>query len=191
MPSFPTLPTPLANDTVELRLATERDIPEILIAHQDDPELYRRLRLERPPSGAELGTRTELASTERAGGLRLWLTIVIPDSDECKGQIDVHDADLPFGRADLDIWVVPQHRGRGLGTAALELAGRWLVGTHGIERLQLFIDPDNAPMLAAAAAAGFHREGLLRGYFSAGRRGRLDAEAWSLVRRDLAQTPRA
>ncbi len=188
MPSFPRLSEPLSGDGAQLRLAAERDIPEILIAHQDDPELFRRLRLQRPPSGAELGRRTELADTERALGARLWLTILVPGSDICHGQIDVHEAELHYGRADLDIWIAPQHRARGLGSAALALAGRWLVGEAGLARVQMFIEPDNAPMLAAAAKAGFAHEGVLRGYWRE-RGGRRDAEAWSLVTPDLGPAP--
>jgi RimJ/RimL family protein N-acetyltransferase len=175
---------------VQLRLAAERDIPEILIAHQDDPQLFGQLRMPRPPSGAELGRRTELADTERALGVRLWLTILTPGSDECRGQIDVHEAELHYGRTDLDIWVVPQHRRQGLGSAALALAGRWLIEEAGLARVQLFVKPGNAPMVAAATSAGYVREGVLRGYWNErGERG--DAEAWSLVTPDLETAPRS
>jgi len=68
MPAFPDLPDPMSTPTVGLRLAAERDIPEVLIAHQDDPELYRRLGLSRPPSGAELGRRAEGGAADRATG---------------------------------------------------------------------------------------------------------------------------
>ncbi len=190
MTSFPRFPAPLPGDGVQLRLAAERDIPEVLIAHQDDPELCAQLRMPRPPSGAELGRRTELADTERSLGARLWLTILAPGSDVCLGQIDVHDAELQYGRADLDVWVAPGQRDHGLGSAALALAGRWLVGEGGLARVQLFIGPDNRPMLAAAAKAGFVREGRLRGYWRE-RSGRRDAEAWSLVTPDLETAPRS
>ena len=62
MPSIPELDKPL-DRRASWRCATaaERDIPEILIAYQDDPELHMRLGLERPPSGAELGRQMEEA----------------------------------------------------------------------------------------------------------------------------------
>jgi RimJ/RimL family protein N-acetyltransferase len=190
MPSFPRLPAPLSGDGVRLRLAAERDIPEILIAHQDDPQLFVQLRMQRPPSGAELGRRSEQVETERALGARLWLTILAPGSDECRGQIDVHEAEHHYGRADLSVWVAPAYRHRGLGSAALALAGRWLIEEAELARVQLFIEPGNEPMLAAAAKAGFAREGVLRGYWSE-RGGRRDAEAWSMVTRDLETAPRS
>jgi len=190
MASFPPFPRSLPCEGVALRLAAERDIPEILIAHQDDPELFRALRMERPPSGAELGRRTETADTERTVGARLWLTILAPGSDECRGQLDVYEAELQYGRADLRIWIVPGQRRRGLGSAALAAGGRWLIEEARIERVQLLIEPANVAMLGTAARAGFKREGLLRGHWRE-RRGRADADVWSLVRRDLTPAPRS
>lgn len=155
MPSFPTLGEPLSDGVIELRLAKEWDIPDILIAHQDDPQLYRRLGMRRPPSGAELGRRSELEPTERAAGTGVRLTILDPGDDTCRGQLEVHDVRWAEGQAELDLWVAPQHRGRGLGTRALRLATDWLLGTCGLERVTLLAEPDNAPLLAAARAAGF------------------------------------
>ena len=122
--------------------------------------------------------------------MRLWLTVLAPGSDICLGQVDVHEAELHYGRADLDVWIAPAHRARGLGAAALALAGRWLIDQAGLARVQLFIEPGNGPMLAIAAKAGFVREGVLRGYWrESGGRG--DAEAWSLVTPDLETAPRS
>ncbi len=70
---------------LELRLAKEWDIPDILIAHQDDPQLYRRIGQERPPSGAELGRCSEAQAAERAAGIAVRLTVVLPGDDTCRG----------------------------------------------------------------------------------------------------------
>src|SRR6185312_4403594 len=128
MPTFPDPTDVLTTTTVALRLAAERDIPEVLIAHQDDPQLYRQLGLARPPSGAELGRRVEGGAGDRATGTALWLTIVRAGADECIGQLDVHDVDWDHSRAELGIWTAPAQRGRGVATDALRLAGRWLLG---------------------------------------------------------------
>ena len=58
---------PLGGRAVALRDYAERDIPEILIAHQDDPRLYVLAGEDRPPSGAELGRAAEREAAERAG----------------------------------------------------------------------------------------------------------------------------
>ena len=162
MPSIPRLEQPLRGEHVGLRLAAERDIPEILIAHQVDPELYARLGLQRPPSGAELGRQMELAEREREDGVRVRLTIVEPGSDECRGRISVHSIDWESGRAELGMWLAPRARGRGLAPAALRLVAQWLFGGCGLERVELLTEPDNEPMLRAARAAGFAEQGMKR-----------------------------
>jgi RimJ/RimL family protein N-acetyltransferase len=143
-----------------LRFAAERDIPEILIAHQDDPQLHARLGLRRPPSGAELGRQMERAEDDRASGTRVGLTILEPGSDDCRGRISVHNIDWDRGCAELGIWLALQVRGRGLGRAALRLAARWLFEDCGLERIELLTEPDNEPMLRAAHGAGFIDEGM-------------------------------
>lgn len=184
MHAFPTLAQPLRSERVLLRYEAERDIPEVLIAHQDDPQLYVRLGLLRPPSGAELGRRIEAGPDRRAAGDGVRFTIVEPGSDECAGQIDVHKVHWDDLRAEAGIWVAPGYRGRGLAPAALRLAGRWLFEVCGMERLELLTELDNAPMLAAAKSAGLTHEGVLRSYVNEHGH-RLDLNILSLLPSDL------
>jgi RimJ/RimL family protein N-acetyltransferase len=184
MPSLPFLDPPIADRRVALRDAAERDIPEILIAHQDDPELHARLGLERPPSGAELGRQIEEAPSERGSGTRARLTILEHHSDDFRGQILVHNVDWENGRAELAVWVVPQARGNGLARAALRLAARWLFDRCGLARLELLAEPDNHPLLRAATAAGFVHEGVLRRHVTRGN-GRQDMAILSLPANEL------
>jgi RimJ/RimL family protein N-acetyltransferase len=162
MPSIPRLEQPLLGEHVGLRPAAERDIPEILIAHQDDPQLFSRLGLQRPPSGAELGRQMELAERELESGVRCRLTILEPGSDACRGRLSVHSIDWESGLAELGMWLAPQARGRGLAPAALLLAARWLFDECELEQVQLLTEPDNEPMLRAARAAGFVEQGMRR-----------------------------
>ncbi len=184
MPSFPNLERPLEGDAVMLRFAAERDIPEILIAHQDDPELHTRLGSGRAPSGAELGRRTEAEPAERQAGIGVRLTILEPDSDICRGQLDVHRVDAEQHRAEIGIWVASGWRGRGLGSGALALAGRWLLQDCGMAAAELLTEPDNQPMIRAARAAGFRQEEVLRAFVHE-RANRLDLTVMSLGRSDL------
>lgn len=184
MPTFPLLTTPLTGERVALRPAAERDIPEILIAHQDDPLLHVRLGLRRPPSGAELGRRAEGSDAEREAGEAVWLTMVLPGSDDCVGQLHVHDIDLDNARGELGVWVAPGQRGRGIGTEALALGARWLLTECGLARVQLLTEEDNAAMRHSARAAGFVEEGLLRGYLRE-RGARIDCTMLSIVTADL------
>jgi RimJ/RimL family protein N-acetyltransferase len=185
MPSFPE-PNDLSTAAVALRLAAERDIPEVLIAHQDDPELHRRLGLVRPPSGAELGRRVEGSAGDRAAGTGVWLTIVAAGADECIGQIDVHAVDWDHSRAELGIWTAPAHRRHGVASGALRLAGSWLLTECGLARVQVVTEPDNVAMVEAARRAGFVEEGILRGYLHERGR-RIDVTMLALVNADLAE----
>ena len=184
MPSFPDLPEPLTDGAVALRLADERDIPEILIAYQDDPEMHLRLGEDRPPSGADLGRRSEHAEASRASGASVALTVLLQGSDVCRGQVFTSAVDWQNERAELAIWLAPQVRGQGVASRALRLASGWLLARCGLERVQLLSEPDNEPLLRAAAAACFVREGLLRGHIRV-RKQRIDCAVLSLLPADL------
>lgn len=184
MAPIPPLSTLLADRGVGLRFTAERDIPEMLIAHQDDEQLHVWLGQERPPSGAELGRDLEQAGRERAEGIRARLAIVEPPADDCRGEITIHAIDWHQCRASLCIWIAPKARCRGLARGALRLAGRWTFDAWGLERLAVLTDPENEAMVRAARAAGFVYEGVLRSYgHERGRR--LDLAVLSLLPSDL------
>ncbi len=164
MPAIPPPRVRLGDARVSLRLSAERDIPEILIAHQDDGELHRRLGLWRAPSGAELGRADELAPAEREAGRRLELTITEAGADVCLGQVVLQRVDWDNLRGELLVWVAPAARRRGYGSAALRLTAGWLFAVTDLARIELLGDPGDQALLGAARAAGFQREGVLRGY---------------------------
>jgi RimJ/RimL family protein N-acetyltransferase len=181
---LPELHEPLHDGLVKVRPAAERDIPEVLIAYQDDPEMHLRLGEPRPPSGAELGRRAETAEADALAGRSLTMTIVEGEDDVCQGQIYVHHVDWQNGRAELGIWVAPGRRGKGLARRSLALVAHWLLRDGGFERVEIATEPENGGMIAAAEGAGFVFEGVLRG--SRRERDRRPDEAvLSLVRRDL------
>ncbi len=184
MSSFPRLADPLTDGGVALRDYEERDIPEILIAYQDDPRLHTLTGEDRPPSGAELGSRAEREAAARAAGERVTLTVLATGEDTCRGQIRVENVDSDHARAELTIWLAPQVRSRGLGRAALRLAGGWLLRACGLARLEVLAPPDNQAAIRAAQAAGFVREGVLREYQRKRGKG-VDMVVLSLISADL------
>jgi RimJ/RimL family protein N-acetyltransferase len=123
------------SDIVALRSISTWDIPEILIAHQDDRELAAALGLARPPSAAQLGAEVETAAVDWAAGT-LKLTVLVPGSDDCRGRLVIDELDAAAGTARAVIWIAPSWRGRGLARAAVALAGDWLARDSGIERLR-------------------------------------------------------
>jgi RimJ/RimL family protein N-acetyltransferase len=187
MSSFPRLADPLTNGAVVLRDYEERDIPEILIAYQDDPNLHVLTGQDRPPSGAELGSRAEREAADRGVGEHATLTVLEPGEDTCRGQIRVENVDWDHRRGELTIWLAPQVRRRGLGRAALRLAGEWLLRSGGLARVELMTEPQNDAMIRAADAAGFVREGVLREY-QRKRGAGVDMVVMSLIPADVTRT---
>jgi ribosomal-protein-alanine N-acetyltransferase len=182
---IPVSTTPLSDGRVTLRPAAERDIPDILVAHDQDPRLYSDRGLKRPPTGAELGREMEAAAELRATGTSETLTILEGSSDECIGQIYLYDIDWDHARAAIGIWLAPAARGRGLASAALRLAVRWLFDEWALERIELTTLPENERMIRAARACGFTAEGVLRDR-DRDRGRRLDIAILSLLSGDVA-----
>jgi RimJ/RimL family protein N-acetyltransferase len=189
MRSIPAPPERLEGNEIALRLAAERDIPETLIAYQDDPHMHHRLGEARPPSGAELGRRMEQAEADMNVGVGVRLTIIEAGSDDCRGQVIGHGFDWDNYRAEIGIWVAPQLRNRGVARRALTLAALWLFAACGLRRIALLTEPENEPMLRAARGAGFVEEGVLRAYRRA-RGARIDMAVLSLISQDLAEASR-
>ena len=81
------------------------------------------------------------------------------------GWLGVHEEDEPdYRHASLDIFLVPEHQGAGLGPQALRLAARWLVDERGHHRLTIDPAAANARAIGAYAAIGFRPVGVMRRY---------------------------
>lgn len=136
MPPIPPPPERIVGESIELRAIAEWDIPEVLIAHQDDRELHRWLAMPKPPSGAELGREVEQAEAQRLSGASIKLTIVEPGRNDCLGRVEVSGIDWEQSTADVRVWVAPRWRGRGYERRAAELAGEWLRAGAGLRELK-------------------------------------------------------
>ena len=186
MSSFPLLTEPLTDGTVVLRDYEERDIPEILIAYQDDSRMHL-LTAGGPPAergragraGRARGRRTRDRGARHADGRSS------RGSDTCRGQIRVEPVDWDQSRAELRIWLAPQVRGTaGSDAGRCGSPANGCIGPCGLARVELLAEPDNAPMISAAQAAGFVREGVLREYLR--RRGKgVDVVIMSLIPDDV------
>lgn len=66
--------------------------------------------------------------------------------------------------AGLDIFLAPQHQGRGHGPAALRLAMGWLVGERGHHRLTIDPAVRNERAIRVYERLGFHAVGVMHSY---------------------------
>ncbi|MER6952211.1 GNAT family protein [Nonomuraea sp. NPDC000554] len=103
--------------------------------------------------------------------------------DQAVGQIGLWPG--PRGRASVGYWVARSARGQGVACAALRAVASWGLEGLGIPRLELHVEPWNAPSWKAAERAGFVREGLLRSWQDVGDE-RRDMYVYSKLLGDLA-----
>jgi aminoglycoside 6'-N-acetyltransferase len=72
------------------------------------------------------------------------------------------ERDPDYRHADVDIFLGPDHQGRGLGTEAIRLLVRHLTEDRGHHRVTLYTSPENRRAIRAYEKAGFRRVGVLR-----------------------------
>lgn len=64
--------------------------------------------------------------------------------------------------AEMSYWVFPAFRRRGFASRAVSLACQWAFAELAVERMELYVEPDNAASRSAAERAGFTEEGIVR-----------------------------
>ncbi len=128
-----------------------------LAAAWADPALATspRMPADLSPAGASRWIRGEPA--RRSAGLCLDL-VVVPADDPATvlGEVGLRNVDRVRRRAELSWWIVPQHRGRGLATAAARVLAAWSVSPEGgLDHVWARVPRGNVASARVAAAAGF------------------------------------
>jgi [ribosomal protein S5]-alanine N-acetyltransferase len=86
------------------------------------------------------------------------------DPHQGRGAIGLWLREIDSGRASIGYWVAPTARRHHRATEALCTVTTFAFDELAIPRLHLFIEPWNVASQRTAAAAGFTREALLRGW---------------------------
>jgi RimJ/RimL family protein N-acetyltransferase len=111
------------------------------------------------------------------------MAIADPETDESKGLVYLGLGRIE-GHCELGYWLIPDARGRGLGTAAIRLVSRWVLRDTGVYRLVAYVEPHNLASCALLRKCGFTEEGLLRSHLRFDD-GVFDAVSFSLLATDL------
>ncbi len=172
----------IGDGEIRLRLLADSDLPALIELCQD-PEIPRWTRVPSPYGRREAEEWFERQAGAREEGTLLNLMIV-DGADRLLGSIGIVEVDWDEGRCELGYLLSREARGGGVMTRAIGLLARWIFDSLPIERLQLGIEPDNAPSRAVALRAGFQFEGVLRSYF-VNKGVRRDAAFYSLIRGEL------
>ena len=93
-------------------------------------------------------------------------TVVDPQTDELLAMISL-DVVAVRQAGEIGYWCAPWARGRGVMSAAVRLVRDWAFDALELERLELTTDVENVGSQRVAQAAGFRREGVMRGYLTA------------------------
>jgi len=140
MPAIPQPPERLGDDLIELRELAEWDIPDTLIAFQDDRDLHKRIGWRKPPTGAQLGSEVEREQDERLAGSSVRFTIVERGGRDWRGRVTVEAFDWEGASASVQVFLAPQARGRGYEQRAVALAAGWLFDNVAVDRLTISVD---------------------------------------------------
>ena len=175
--------TGLSDGVVTLRLMSEADVPAIVAAVQD-PEIPRYTRVPDVYGEEDARQWQRMASTGLRTGSELPTLVVDATDGRLLGAVSLHNLDPESGRCSAGYWVAAEARRRGVARRALTLLCRYAFDELDVKRVELWIEPGNAPSLRVAEAAGFAREGLLRSFMHVGGR-RRDMLMYSLLPVDL------
>lgn len=153
----------------------------------EEPEIARWTRAPSPYRERDAIEWLALHPALRRRGEELPLALVDAGSGELVGSMS-----LRFrgdGRGEFGYLLAAHARGRGLGARALRLFADWAFSEHGLERLEVLVQPENAASLAMAERVGFRREGVLRAH-GVIRGRRVDMMMLALLRDDFYEKSR-
>jgi [ribosomal protein S5]-alanine N-acetyltransferase len=156
-----------------LRRWTDADTDAYRVAMRDQET--RRWLNDYDESAAEI-------DAQRVAGEALVLTIAEDESDAFLGFVALLLKEHHVG--ELAYMVTPEARGHGRAAAAVRLLGDWALAALALPRLQLRIDPANAPSIRVAERCGYRFEGVLRSVFEL-RGERVDSAMYSRLPTDL------
>ena len=120
------------------------------------------------PAGAQERVRARMATSGRFADGRLDLAIEAEGA--LVGDISARRPPnaFPPGVVEIGISLLPAYRGRGLGTAAVELITGRLFRDERAERVQASTDVANAAMRRVLEKLGFVEEGVMRSFMPSG-----------------------
>ncbi|MFJ8308590.1 MULTISPECIES: GNAT family N-acetyltransferase [unclassified Streptomyces] len=150
-----------------LRLRAWRDDDadvDAVIRGLNDPEALRwgpPVALVDPAGAREFVSR---CADRWAGGRFAPYCVADADTDAPLGSVALHNIFLPMGHAGVGYWLLPEARGRGATTNAVNLLTGWAFATLGLHRIELGHAIGNDSSCRVAERCGFAYEGIARGY---------------------------
>ncbi len=177
--------TVIESDRLRLRPFGPDDIERLVEAGADPRTRHWIAGLPSPYTRADAERFLADAAWRAATGDRATWCVADRDTDRLLGRVDLADLrGLGGGSGEVAYWAHPDARGRGLTTAAVQLAVDHAFAVLGLRRLSVYAAAGNAASNAVAVACGFTRTGTQHRAEPLGDGSFDDLHAYELMRQD-------
>ncbi|MGC5018345.1 GNAT family N-acetyltransferase [Micromonospora sp. DT47] len=136
------------------------------------------------PTREAVAARCALAESRWLTGASADLAVLDAASGAVAGGCALMYDEPSTGQAMLGFSLLPEWRGRGLGSRLVRLLVGWVFDEVGLARLWAGTRPDNVAAQRAMERAGFRREGLMRGRLPGPDGSRVDSTLYALLAGD-------
>ncbi|MFI6508906.1 GNAT family N-acetyltransferase [Streptosporangium sp. NPDC050855] len=171
----------LTDGTVRLRPLTAADTEDYL-ALQVLPDVVEHSVPPEAPGVEEAAERCRSAGADWLAGTMVQAVILDASTGAFAGDIQLSGVIPPLGQAMTGYSVLPEFRGRGFATRAVNLLVGWAFEHTPLERIIAGTSPDNLASQRVLERAGFTREALMRGLLPGPDGTRLDDLQWYRLR---------
>ena len=149
---------PLISGSLSLREWSENDVDSLVKACADPlTARYTSVPIPYTPEDA----RRFVAFGRSPNALPL-AVVSGDDQRSVLGAVGLHAVSLSRRRSEIGYWTAPWARRSGVASEALELMSAWALGPLGLERLDLYAEPENLLSQRVAERAGFRKGALVR-----------------------------
>ncbi|WP_431959542.1 GNAT family N-acetyltransferase [Actinacidiphila sp. bgisy160] len=126
-----------------------------------DPD-FRRWNTAHAPEPDEAGARAFLGRRRDGWAAGDLASFAVTEAGVVVGQAGIGMIDQAMRGARVSYWLLPEARGRGLASRALEAVTRWAYRDLGLHRLELGHAVGNESSCRVAGRCGYLLEGVLR-----------------------------
>ena len=156
----------LSNDIITLRALEPTDL-DTLYRWENDTALWAVSDTIAPYSREALWHYLEQYTGDIYAQRQLRLMITLADGTPA-GTVDYLNFDPLNNRAELGLFIAPEHRGKGLGRQALDLLTAYSREHIGLRQLYVFIAIDNVVCLKLFEDYGYRRVGTINSWVKRG-----------------------
>jgi diamine N-acetyltransferase len=151
----------LSSERIFLRAVEPEDL-EVMYAIENDPEMWDISNFVSPYSRYLLKQYIEASQSDVFADKQLRLMIVLRDSGEVIGTIDLTDFVPLHSRAEVGIAIRSEFRSQGYAADALSLLCDYAFRFLRIHQLYARMAADNEPCIALFRSAGFSQTAVLK-----------------------------